>query len=383
MQAAFTRAPALHGQRQSVMVRPVSFSSNNWSVGNYYQFSTSTAGFTGISVSWDQTGSATGPRDFKLAYSTDGVNFTDFYSYSLPSPAVSWSSGSTSNATKFSQDLSTITALDNQATVYFRLIDTSTVSINGGTVGTAGTGRVDNLTVGGTGDPAPYVADTVPANGATDVPVSSNITINFSEPVNVTGSWFSLVCATSGTHTATVTGGPISFEIDPGTDFVMGESCTLTIYAANVNDQDLIDPPDNMTVNFMAGFTTFTPPLPIGTVNGPVPDSDYCDNHISPYVGQTVKVQGVIYEKTLQAISNSTNTYKGFFIQNTAATADTDPNTSDGLFVFMNTASTIGGYTPQVGDEIILSGNVSEYYNMTELVSPLSVGTSSAQRRGH
>ncbi len=350
-----------------------SFSSNNWSVGNYYQFSTSTTGFTGISVSWDQTGSATGPRDFKLAYSTDGTTFTDFGSaYSLPSPAVSWSSGSTSLATKFSSDLSSITALDNQANVYFRLIDTSTFSINGGTVGTGGTGRVDNFTVRGTGDPAPYVASTVPANGATDVPVSSNITINFSEPVNVTGSWFSLVCATSGAHIATVTGGPTSFIIDPGTDFVLGESCTLTIYAANVNDQDLIDPPDNMMVNFTAGFATVTPPLPIGTVNGPVPDSAACASHASPFVGQTVKIQGVIYEKTLQAISNSANTYKGFYIQNTAATADSDPTTSDGLFVFMSTSSAISGYTPQVGDEIILSGKVSEYYNMTELVAPFS-----------
>jgi predicted extracellular nuclease len=349
-----------------------SFSSNNWSVGNYYQFSTSTAGFTGISVSWDQTGSGTGSRDFKLAYSTDGVNFTDFYSYSLPSPAVTWSGNSTSLATKFSSDLSSITALDNQANIYFRLIDTSTVSIVGGTVGTGGSGRVDNFTVRGTGDQAPYVASTVPANGATDVPVSSNITINFSEPVNVTGSWFSLICATSGTHTATVTGGPTSFQIDPGTDFVMGESCTLTIYAANVNDQDLIDPPDNMTVDFTAGFATVTPPLPIGTVNGQVPDSAVCASHMSPYVGQTVKIQGVIYEKTLQAIGNSTNTYKGFFIQNTSATADTDSTTSDGIFVFMSTASTISGYTPQVGDEIILSAKVSEYYNMTELVAPFS-----------
>ncbi len=116
--------------------------------------------------------------------------------------------------------------------------------------------------------------------------------------------------------------------------------------------------------------------LPIGTVNGPVPDGDSCATHTSPYVGQTVTVQGVIYEKTLQATSG-TSTYKGFYIQNTAATADTDPQTSDGLFVFMSTASTISGpsgpYTPTVGDEILLAGKVSEYYNMTELVSTLTV----------
>lgn len=222
-------------------------------------------------------------------------------------------------------------------------------------------------------DAAPYVASTVPANGATDVAVNSNITINFSEPVNVSGDWFSLSCATSGDHTATVAGGPTTFTLDPGADFVLGEACTLTVFAANVTDQDLNDPPDNMTIDFTAGFTTVFPPLPIGTVNGPVLVTDTVTTHASPYVGQIVTIQGVIYEKTLQAISNSANTYKGFYIQSTADTTDGEPNTSDGLFVFMSTASKIGSYTPTVGDEIILKGKVSEYYNMTELVSPLTV----------
>ncbi|MBI3737629.1 MAG: lamin tail domain-containing protein, partial [Chloroflexi bacterium] len=228
-----------------------------------------------------------------------------------------------------------------------------------------------------TADAAPYVASTLPANGAVEVPLNSDVTVTFSENVNVAGSWFGLSCASSGTHTATVTGGPTSFTLNPSSDFVSGESCTLTVYAANVTDQDLIDPPDNMTINFTAGFTTVAPPLPIGTVNGVVLDTDNGITHVSPYVGQTVTIQGVIYEKTLQAISNSSNTYKGFYIQNTSATADGNPRTSDGLFVFMSTSSTISGpsgpYTPMVGDEIVLSGKVSEYFNMTELVSPLTV----------
>ena len=80
-------------------------------------------------------------------------------------------------------------------------------------------------------------------------------------------------------------------------------------------------------------------------------------------------VQGVIYEKTLQATSFGTP-YQGFFIQNTAATADGDPNTSDGLFVFTSTYNDlIDGYMPTVGDEVVISGRISEYYNMTELSS--------------
>jgi predicted extracellular nuclease len=122
---------------------------------------------------------------------------------------------------------------------------------------------------------------------------------------------------------------------------------------------------------------TVTAILSIGMVNGPVGDADNGATHTSPYVGQTVVIKGVIYERTLQAISNSSNTNKGFFVQNTSATADGDPSTSDGLFVFMSTSSTVSGpsgpYTPAVGDEVILSGKVSEYYNMTELVGPFQV----------
>ena len=125
-----------------------------------------------------------------------------------------------------------------------------------------------------------------------------------------------------------------------------------------------------------ASISLMVVPLTIGYVNGPIGYTDNGTTHTSPFAGQTVIVQGVIYEKTLQA-TNSSDTYKGFFIQNTAATADTDPNTSDGLFVYMGTASTLprpsGTYTPAVGDEIILSGMVSEYYNMTELVGTFLV----------
>lgn len=123
-----------------------SLSANTWEVGDYFQFTLSTVGYSGIGVSFDQTGSSTGPRDFNLSYSTDGSSFTAFGTYSLING--SWSvSTPTLLPTSYSFDLSSITALDNAASVYFRLIDTSTTSISGSTVGTGGTGRIDNFTV--------------------------------------------------------------------------------------------------------------------------------------------------------------------------------------------------------------------------------------------
>ena len=51
-----------------------------------------------------------------------------------------------------------------------------------------------------------------------------------------------------------MTGGPTTFTINPNTDFTAGESCTVTIVAAQVTDQDANDPPDNMAANFVFTF---------------------------------------------------------------------------------------------------------------------------------
>ena len=87
-------------------------------------------------------------------------------------------------------------------------------------------------------DQAPTVASTFPANGATDVDVSANLTVTFSEPVNVTDRGSDLTCNSLAASRRRTRGGPTTFTIDPVADFVDGEACTLTVIAANVADQD-------------------------------------------------------------------------------------------------------------------------------------------------
>ena len=38
---------------------------------------------------------------------------------------------------------------------------------------------------------------------------------------------------------------------------VNGETCTLTVLATQVSDQDANDPPDNMVMDFTVGFTPY------------------------------------------------------------------------------------------------------------------------------
>jgi hypothetical protein len=130
-----------------------SYSSNGWSVNDYYQFSVASTGFTNLSLSWDQISSSTGPKDFELLYSTDGTHFTaagSIYSVLVNASPNTWTSTSAVSTTTFNVDLSSITALNNSASVLFRIVDMDTTSAGGGTVAAAGTDRIDNFKFSGT-----------------------------------------------------------------------------------------------------------------------------------------------------------------------------------------------------------------------------------------
>ncbi|WP_200210872.1 lamin tail domain-containing protein [Micromonospora coerulea] len=80
-------------------------------------------------------------------------------------------------------------------------------------------------------------------------------------------------------------------------------------------------------------------------------------------------VRGVITQKSLTRTSAGADQY-GFYLQSRTGTEDGDPLSSDGIFVFTGSFTTlIGGYPPTVGDEVVLRGRVSEFFNQTQLSS--------------
>lgn len=211
-------------------------------------------------------------------------------------------------------------------------------------------------------DAAPQVASTTPTAGATGVAVDSDVTLTFSEPVTASGSWFSISCASSGAHTATASGGPVTFTLAVDTDFTAGETCTVTAIAAQVADVDTNDPPDTMTGDFAWSFTTVGPPARIHEIQGAA--------HRSPLEGSAVSaVPGIV----LATVSN------GFFLQDPSA--DGDPATSEGIFVFTGSAPGVA-----VGDAVEVGGFVTEFrpggatgnnLTQTELTSPTTTLLSS------
>lgn len=115
-------------------------------------FSVSTAGFTGITVSWDQRHSNTAAKGVEFFYSSDGTNFTTFASFTADG-GDQWFNNRT-------VDLTSITAVENNPNFAFRVLQRATSGSNyeasntGSTYASTGTWRFDMVTVSGVPEPS-------------------------------------------------------------------------------------------------------------------------------------------------------------------------------------------------------------------------------------
>jgi predicted extracellular nuclease len=318
----------------------LAWSFTGWSTGaldanDYFQFSVGTAGYQNIWFDFEERRSGTGIHTFELYYSTDGSSFGP-----LSGSATTVDDDTNWRAHTF--DLSGVAGLNDNPNAAFRIYGYNAEAAGG-------TWRIDDVTI--RGDPAieiaPYVASTTPADGASGVATNTNLTVNFNELVNVAGSWFSLDCGGSGNHAATVSGGPQSFSLDPTTDFLGCEQCTLTILAAQVSDQDSDDPPDNMEADYHADFTTACACSTIPQIQGA--------GAASPCEGYAVNLSGCVTGVTAT----------GFYLQDTAG--DGLDASSDGIYVYLYSAWD----NPQnlaAGHQVtVVGGEVQEYYDATEI----------------
>ncbi|MBK8247682.1 MAG: ExeM/NucH family extracellular endonuclease [Gemmatimonadetes bacterium] len=204
----------------------------------------------------------------------------------------------------------------------------------------------------------PTVASTVPVSAATDVAVNANLSVTFSKPVTVTGTWFTIDCTTSGAHTATVSGGPATYTLDPDADLAASESCTATILAAQVADAS--NPALTLPADYAWSFTTLggnvcsLPYTPAFDIQGSGTDT--------PLDGQVVSTQGVV----IGDYEGASPTLRGFYVQD--ANGDGDPATSDGIFVFNGNADNVA-----LGDVVRVTGTAQEFQGQTQLGTVTSV----------
>ena len=205
-------------------------------------------------------------------------------------------------------------------------------------------------------DTPPTVSSTVPANGATEVAPASSLTVNFSEPVTIANisSFFDIYCD-AVLQPATGSGSGTAFTIDPTADLPTGATCTVTIKAAEVVDQD--GTPDAMAANYVFSFT--------------VASSDPCSqtythtyeiqgSGLTAAITGAVTTQGVVvgdYE-----LPTGTGQLRGFYIQD--ATGDGNVATSDGLFIYDGGTNNVS-----LGQVVRVTGTASDYQDQTQVSS--------------
>ena len=203
------------------------------------------------------------------------------------------------------------------------------------------------------GDAAPIVSATSPTNGAANVSVNAAISITFSEAVTAPAGAFALVCDATPKAFA-LAGGPVAFTLTPTTPFIEGATCTVTVTAALVTDQDTDDPPDNMAADHVFSFTVEDPQFcgDPATLISQVQGSGAS----TPLAGQTVSIEGIVTGDYQGA-----GAFSGFYVEEEAADHDANPATSEGIFVF-NTS-----FSVSTGDQVRITGTAGEFSGLTQI----------------
>ena len=213
-------------------------------------------------------------------------------------------------------------------------------------------------------DDAPAVDATSPADGSLGVLPNASIDLTFSEPVSVAGDWFSITCSTSGAHTATVSGGDTTYSLDPDADFATGDTCTVTVAAAGVTDIDPDDPPDMMLADFVFSFSVGT----ICEVMTHVINEVQGSGAGTPIPGASVIVRGVVTADFTSGGDSglpSNQGLRGFFLEAATEDRDSDPQTSEGVFVFDGG----GTFAGDVGDVVHVAGTAGEFSGVTQITA--------------
>lgn len=182
------------------------------------------------------------------------------------------------NLTDVNATLATLTFTDPNGGTYGLTV----VISDQGNTGTGGPQNDNALIQIDVVDPAaPSVTSTIPTNGATGVARDANITLNFSESVDIaSAAAFSLDCPSGSPVPFTVTtpallpASATNFVVTPTGLLPYGTTCTFTVFAAQVADSDTADPPDTMAADYVFTFTVVPNMAPVANSDAYMVDED-------------------------------------------------------------------------------------------------------------
>ncbi len=211
------------------------------------------------------------------------------------------------------------------------------------------------ITCGGGGGGQPTLTiNNVALNEGNAGPTTFTFTVQLSAPAGSGGVTYNIA---TQDNTATVADGDYNAINLTGETIIEGQ--IQKSYNVTVNGDVTAEPNETFFVN-VTSITGATPSSrqATGTIQNddgvaitPIPTIQGSST-ASPFVGSTMTTTGIVTLKK----SN------GFFIQSPVANYDSDPNTSEGLWVLRSAAPVVN-----VGDSVTVSGTVGEFFNLTEL----------------
>lgn len=124
-----------------------SWSGSQWTGGDYFQFQVDGTGQDFFDLTWSHISSSTGPRDFAISYSLDGVHFVWLADYQVMGNVTpsNWSFTAQIDGSKYGLELQF--DQPRKGPIYFRITSVSGVAANGGALAIGGASRLDDFLV--------------------------------------------------------------------------------------------------------------------------------------------------------------------------------------------------------------------------------------------
>ena len=227
----------------------------------------------------------------------------------------------------------------------------------------------------GPGEPTPVVTVTCPTSPVPGADLSTTETYPAVRGLSATSPEATVTDLTVAVDPAPAQGSITVVDVAPadapgGTataTLVVSDDVTAGRYTATVTATT-----DSTGFGACTAVIEVLPLVPIGAVQGVILDGQ--TSFTSPLLGQRVAVRGVVTQVVREGNGN-----RGFFLQERLGAGDGDPRSSDGVFVFNSGFTTVrteaegpardqvgANWTVTVGDEIVLRGEVGQFFGMTQ-----------------
>jgi large repetitive protein len=269
--------------------------SNTWTnADSHWKASLSTKNFQNIVLSSKQMGSNTGPKDFKLQYSTDNTTWVDIPNGTI-TVANNWVSGVVTN-------LLLPAEANDKDIVYVRWLKVSEIAINGSAVASGGTNRIADIEFKGDALGSTPISD--PVTPAPPVDVEKTAT---PDSTKITYSSYDKVTGAAG---AVVSGGVVNVYYDNNITVVASATAaadgSFNVNVANAQQKEAVQVAvhetgkslsDRVSINYSG--TIATPPPPTNEIK----PGDVVFSQIYPNGGNS----GAFYRTKFFELYNNTD----------------------------------------------------------------------------